>query len=402
MSQLHIDGERCTLCGSCIDDCAFGALAISGDRVVVNDDCRLCGSCVEACPQEAICMDAAEVSGADLSAYRDVLVFVEQRDGIVHPVSYEMIGKGLELAGALNQKLCCVIAGEGIAEQATHLLRYGVDDVYAFDQPALRHFRAEPYTAVLCALAAEIKPNILLIGATQLGRSLAPRVATRLRTGLTADCTSLDVRDNGDLVQTRPAFGGNVMARILTPNHRPQMATVRYRVMERASAVEAAHGRVHRRQLSDDALLSGVEIVDVVRTAQADSISDADVIVAAGRGAASSRGMALVSQVAQRLGGTVAGSRPLVEQGLITHAQQVGLSGRTVRPRLYLACGISGAVQHVAGMRGADTIVAINHDPNAPIFAVAHVAIVGDLYDILPRMLEELGGLDTHDTSAAS
>jgi electron transfer flavoprotein alpha subunit len=403
MSGVLVDRDACTLCGACMDACPFGAIELKESQLVITDECRLCGACVEACPQGALSIqEESTMDQVDLSTYSGVLVFVEQTDGQIHQVSYEMMGKGLELARSLDQKLYCLVAGHQIRQQATDLLNYGVDAVYWYDHPALRRYRAEPYTSAVCDLVQEIRPNIILIGATHVGRSLAPRVATRLRTGLTADCTSLDVRENGDLVQTRPAFGGNVMARILTPHHRPQMATVRYKVMERATRVDSPHGVLIARSLPQGDLNSGIEIVDIVQSAAAASITEADIVVTAGRGAGNERGLALVSELAQSLGGVVGGSRPLVEQGLLSHMQQVGLSGRTVRPKLYVACGVSGAVQHVAGMQGSDCIIAINKDKNAPIFEVAHVAVVGDIYEVLPRLIELIGGRGGHGNCTAS
>ncbi|MGI6083135.1 MAG: FAD-binding protein [Limnochordia bacterium] len=402
MSGVQVDRELCTLCGSCIDACPFGAIEIEESQLVITDECRLCGACIEACPQGALSMQESRPAGAVvLDDYADVLVFVEQSAGEIHPVSYEMIGKGLELARSLGQKLHCIMAGDGISEQAADLLNYGVDTVYLYDDPALHCYRAEPYTTVVCELVQDIRPSIMLIGATHVGRSLAPRVATRLRTGLTADCTSLDVRENGELVQTRPAFGGNVMARIVTPNHRPQMATVRYKVMERAKRVDNPHGQVIKRTPASE-LTSGIEILDIVESATEASITEADIVVAVGRGACNERCLALATELAESLGGVVGASRPVVEQGLLSHTQQVGLSGRTVRPKLYVACGISGAVQHVAGMQGSDYIIAINKDRQAPIFEVADVAIVGDASEVLPHLIELIGGRGAHGNCSAS
>lgn len=404
MSRMVVNQQACVLCGACVDACPFGACEIAEQQqVVFLETCRLCRACIDACPQEAISMEAdtstqvsAEASdqaaklATDLAKYAGVLVFVEQRNGQIQPVSYEMIGKGLQLAQTLQQPLACVLAGENILDQAKDLLWYGVDTVYYFDHPELCHFRIEPYTNAFVSIVEEMRPSIVLVGATHVGRSLAPRVATRLRTGLTADCTSLEIGDNGLLVQTRPAFGGNVMASILTPNHRPQMATVRYKVMAPANRRDTAHGQILKRELPAEALQSAIKQIEISRRAQVASITQADVIVAAGRGVASASGLALVKELADSLGGLVACTRPLVEQGLFTHAQQVGLSGRTVRPKLYVACGISGAVQHVAGMSGSDTIIAINRDANAPIFDVAHVAIVGDALSILPNLIDRI------------
>ena len=324
-----------------------------------------------------------------IDSYRGVMVFAEQSYGVVHPVTYELIGKGRELADQLQQSLMATLVGDDVRAQAEELLHYGVDSVYQYQHEALRYYRPEPYTAALEEAVKTARPAILLLGATPVGRSLAPRTATRLGTGLTADCTQLELNDAGELVQIRPAFGGNVMARIVTPHHRPAMATVRYKVMKSAGRRDgAAGGRIIERTLRADALRSAVEIEEVHPRQLEHGIIDAEVIVAGGRGLRRPGDMAMLESLAQCLGGMVAVSRPLVEQGWADQQQQVGMSGRTVRPRLYIACGISGAIQHVAGMSGADTIVAINSDPDAPILGAAHYGIVGDLYEVIPRLID--------------
>jgi electron transfer flavoprotein alpha subunit len=401
MSKMFVDQKTCILCGVCLDSCPYGALEIKDEQLLFTESCQLCQACVAACPQEAISLlqDTTAPLREESVAGGGVLVLAEQRGGRLQAVSFEMIGKGLELARALQQPLSCLLIGHQMREQAEELLWYGVDRAYCFDHPALATYRVEPYTAAVCSIATQIRPEIILVGATAVGRSLAPRVATRLRTGLTADCTSLDIDEQGQLAQTRPAFGGNVMARIVTPHHRPQMATVRYKVMAAAQRLDHRHGEIIDCQLTATELASAITVLETAQRTQTGSIVDAEVIVAMGRGIATKQGSALVNQLAQRLGGAVACSRPLVEQGLFTHLQQVGLSGRTVRPKLYIACGISGAVQHVAGMNGAETIIAINNDANAPIFAVAHVAIVGDAYQVLPELLQLLDASAPNSTN---
>ena len=268
--------------------------------------------------------------------------------------------------------------------------------MYLYDYPELESFRIEPYTEVLVDVVDAIKPSIMLLGATPIGRSLAPRAAARLRTGLTADCTTLAVKENGNLVQTRPAFGGDVMAQIITPRHRPQMATVRYKVMPRALKVKP-RGEIICCQVDQTQLSSKIEITGFRPHQVSSSITDAEIIVAAGRGIGRPEGLKLLEQFASTIGGTLGVTRPLVEQGWASYDQQIGMSGRTVRPRLFIACGIFGAIQFVAGMRGSDRIFAINSDPEAPIFDVAHYGLVGDLYEIMPMLIqriEEGGSLD--------
>ena len=390
MSTIRVDVSRCTLCGECVAACPFDAVEIVQGALHFTEACRLCRICIRRCPQEALALEERPREHTERGTYRDVLIFAEQHEGHVHPVTYELIGKGLELARELGQKLHVVLIGSGVRVQADHLLAYGPATVYVFDHPDLRWFRIEPYTRAVVRVAQEIRPNIMLLGATPIGRSLAPRIAARLGTGLTADCTSLSVNPNGDLVQTRPAFGGNVMAQIVTPGHRPQMATIRYKVMAPARPVQAAPGRVVELLCDEDLLRTDIEVLGFTPYELDRGIEEADVIVAAGRGIGRAEGLALIGQLAELLGGAGGVTRPLVEQGWADHRQQVGMSGRTVRPRLYIACGISGAVQHVAGMRGAEHIVAINTAPEAPIFDVAHLGLVGDLYEIVPKLIDDL------------
>lgn len=353
----------------------------------------------------AVALNKADCSG--------IMVFAEFNDGRFEPVTYELIGKARELAGKTGQEVLCVAIGCGLGAAAQDLLRYPVDRVLVYDAPEFVHFVAGTYAAAIeDAIVAE-RPSVVLIGATPVGRSLAPRVAVRFRTGLTADCTVLDIRPNGELVQTRPASGGNIMATIVTRNARPQMATVRPKVMPKAEVDEAQVGedaerrrgkkdRLQMRSItSDHALaelarhLSRVRVTGEKPLPEAESISDARVIVAVGRGVRSKADLAMFEDLATRLGGVLGGSRPLVEQGFIPSDRQVGQSGRTVRPDLYIACGISGAIQHVAGMSGSGTIIAINKDKDAPIFEAANYGLVGDMYEIVPTLLRLLEPQDS-------
>lgn len=398
MSQMRVNPDLCILCGECVAVCPFDGVQMGSECIEFTDSCRLCGICVKACPTSAIWLEKSEPQvSMDLSQYQGVLVFAEQRQGQLAPVTYELIGKALELASGLeDQKVAVCLAGFGVQALAEELLQYGVDTVYLYDEPELESFRIEPYTGIIVDLVDAMKPNIMLFGATPVGRSLAPRVAARLRTGLTADCTTLSVKENGDLVQTRPAFGGDVMAQIVTPRHRPQMATVRYKVMPKAKLV-SPHGEIIPCQAEKDRLESKIEILSFRPHQAVSSITDAEIIVAAGRGIGRAEGLELLEKLASLLGGALGVTRPLVEQGWASYNQQIGMSGRTVRPRLFIACGISGAIQHVAGMRGSDTIFAINTDPDAPIFDVAHYGIVGDLYAVIPELIERIekgGSLD--------
>ncbi|HKM42932.1 MAG TPA: electron transfer flavoprotein subunit alpha, partial [Limnochordia bacterium] len=284
MSQMKVDQSLCILCGQCVEACPFAGVVLGEDSIEFTDSCRLCSICVKACPTQAIWLEkTVPESSQDLKEYQGVLIFAEQRQGKLQPVTYELIGKGLDMAKQLGQEVAVCLAGFHVQTLAEELLAYGVDRVYLFDYPELEHFRIEPYTAIIVDLAREIKPNIILMGATPLGRSLAPRVAARLRTGLTADCTTLAVKENGDLVQTRPAFGGDVMAQIITPRHRPQMATVRYKVMPPAEIAEP-HGEIVPCTAEQSQLRSKIITLGFRPHNVASSITDAEIIVAAGRG----------------------------------------------------------------------------------------------------------------------
>jgi len=387
MPEINVEKEKCVKCGLCADVCPFGCVMLV-DGYPEFKDCRFCGICVSRCPVSAISIEKRELKEVDLSQYKGVMVFAEQRGGKLAPVVYELVGKGLELAEKLGEPLQAVLLGEDVDECAQELLKYGVMKIYVYSHPVLRDFRDDPYSQIIANLVREVKPSILLIGATSTGRSLAPRVSTMLRTGLTADCTGLEVDEKGNLLQTRPAFGGNIMATILCPRNRPQMATVRYKVMKRAEPKPNPQGEVENRTVDTRSLLDRTQVLEFRRQEAEVSIVDADVVVSGGRGLGGPEGFKLLGELASLLGGAVGASRSAVDEGWIDYSHQVGLSGRTVRPKLYIACGISGSVQHLAGMQTSDVIVAINKDPNAPIFNVATYGIVGDLYEVVPELIK--------------
>jgi electron transfer flavoprotein alpha subunit len=325
-----------------------------------------------------------------VSASGNILVFAEQNDGVVHPVTYELLGKGRWLADRLAVELSAVLLGHGVREKAVDLVHYGADRVYVFDHPFLAEFDAIRYSRNIVRLVEETRPCVFLLGATRLGRSLAPRVAAALRTGLTADCVDLDLDEWGNLVQVRPAFSGNIMAQIKTKT-KPQMATVRYKVMK---------ANVKNVDRKGTVIVKDAEIVDdtgirILEKTGADEVNltEADVIVSGGRGLKSPEDFGLLCELAQVLGGVVGSSRPLVDSGWIGRDHQVGFSGHTVKPRVYIACGVSGSPQHLFGMRDSDTVIAINKDSSAPIFNVADYGIVGDIYEVLPLLIKELKSL---------
>jgi len=356
------------------------------NEATISEDCTFCGFCVNTCPTDAIEISIEEVR-RDVSEYKGVLIFGEQRKGELSPVVLELIGKGRDLADKLGEPLKCVVLGCDVKASAEDLTTYGVDEVHLFDNPLLADFRDDPYTQLLTRLVEGIKPSIFLLGATSIGRSLAPRIAVRLRTGLTADCTGLDIDSEGNLLQTRPAFGGNIMATIITPNNRPQMATVRYKVMKRAEKIPGHVGKIMVREV-EKGLTDRTLTRKTFKMTEEKNITEAEIIVSGGKGLGNPEGFKLLKTLADALGGAVGASRLVVDEGWIPYKHQVGLSGKTVRPKLYIACGISGAVQHLAGMQTSDIIVAINKDSSAPIFKIADYGIVGDLYEVIPEIIK--------------
>ena len=390
MAKIAVLERKCTGCGLCAKNCPFGAIDMKEGKPELNAACKVCGICVKACPEKAIVKLETKVDKVDKSQWKDILVFAEAHGGRLHPVSLELIGKAKELAGPVGFSVKAVLVGSGLSAFADELRHYGVSEVAVYDDEALSFFRADAYAACMEDYIKYAHPSVVLVGATSLGRSLAPRLATRFHTGLTADCTKLELRDNTDLVQIRPAFGGNIMAQIITTNTRPQFATVRYKVMNTPVRSDEATGEILTRTIPKAVSESKVTCVSVTPVPPKKSISDAEILVVGGRGLQKEADLEMVKELAALLGGDWATSRPLVEKGWTTNDRQIGLSGRTVRPRLIITCGVSGAIQFTACMNASDHIVAINSDPDAPIFQVAHVAIVGDLYDILPRLIRQL------------
>jgi electron transfer flavoprotein alpha subunit len=387
---ITVKKEKCTGCSLCVTACPFAAIEMENGYPVILDECRLCGACVEACPEDAISIKVTKMN-AGVSEYRGVLVYAEQRNGMVHPVAYELLGKGRELADQLGEDLYAVIIGKDVDESAMELALRGTDKVFVYSDPALEVYRDDPYSALLEELVREEKPSIFLIGATAIGRSLGPKVAACLETGLTADCTGLDIDpETRLLLQTRPAYGGNIMATIICTNRRPQMATVRYKVMREAERDPSRRAKMIKKAVDMSSIPDRVKIIDFQPAPEVVSIVDADIVVSGGKGLGEPKGFEVVRELAKALGGAVGASRPTVDEGWMEYRHQVGLSGRTVRPKLYVACGISGAVQHLAGMKTSDVIIAINKDPDAPIFGVSSLGAVGDLYEVIPHLLEKI------------
>ena len=317
----------------------------------------------------------------------DVLVFAEQEDGEMHQVSFELLGKGRELADRLEVQLNAVLLGWQIEDKALELVYRGADNVFLYDHPSLRDFDVIRYGRNIVKLVRETRPDIFLIGATRIGRTLAPRIAAALRTGLTADCVDLDLDDEGNLIQIRPAFSGNIMAQIRTRT-RPQMATVRYRVMRMLERDTRRRGRIIKREV-EVIEETGMKIIKKIKADEV-NLSDAEVIVSGGRGLKKPEDFRMLQELAEALGGVVGSSRPLVDAGWISKDHQVGFSGNIVKPKVYIACGISGSPQHLFGMRDSDVIIAINKDPTAPIFNVSDYGIVGDIYEVIPLIIRRV------------
>lgn len=326
----------------------------------------------------------------DLSQYKNVWIFAEQRQGVITPVVKELLGEGRKLAGAIGTDVCAVLLGNDIGHLAQELIRYGADKVYLADHPMLENFTTDAYTKVITDAIEEYKPEIVLYGATHIGRDLAPRIAARVNTGLTADCTKLEIDpEDKKIMQTRPAFGGNLMATIICPDHRPQMSTVRPGVMEKLEPDDSRQGEVIHVEVKLTAADIRTQVLEIVKSAkEMVSLTDADVIVSGGRGLGNAEGFEVIKKLADAMGGVVGASRAAVDSGWIDHSHQVGQTGTTVKPKIYVACGISGAIQHLAGMQSSDIIIAINKNPRAPIFDVADYGLVGDLYEIVPMMTE--------------
>lgn len=384
--------DKCVGCRLCIKSCPFGAITMQDKLAVIElAKCTLCGACVEACKFNAIEIRKPADVAVDLSAYRNVWIFAEQKDGHIQSITYELLGEGRKLADQLGMQLCAVLLGHQMTDRTAELIQRGADRVHLVDAPELAYFQDEPYAAVLIDLVRRHKPAIMLCGATTIGRSLVSRVAVTVKAGLTADCTGLAIDpETKNLLQTRPAFGGNIMATIITPRHRPQMATVRHKVMKEAVVDAKRQGETLIEKMAAEILKSRAQRVRFVpETETTTNIAEANIIVSGGRGLQAPENFAIVRELAEVLGAGVGSSRAAVDAGWIPYSHQVGQTGKTVCPKIYIACGISGQIQHLAGMSSADIIVAINKDPEAPIFRMATYGLVGDLFKLVPLLTRE-------------
>ncbi len=389
---INVITGKCVGCGLCVKACPFGAIILENKIAKIDlNKCTLCGACVAACKFDAISLKKETAPAKDLSAYKDVWVFAEQMDGHIESITYELLGEGRKLADSLKMNLCAVFLGSNIKGKADELVKRGADKVYLVDKPELAYFCDEPYAAIIIDLVKKHKPAIFLCGATTVGRSLVSRVAVTVDAGLTADCTGLSIDPaTGNLLQTRPAFGGNIMATIITPNHRPQMSTVRHKVMKEAVVDGSRKGEIVISEITAELLkMRSKRLSYVAEQGATVNLAEANIIVSGGRGVQNGDGFKIIKDLADVLGAGVGASRAAVDSNWISYSHQVGQTGKTVCPKIYIACGISGQIQHLAGMSSADIIVAINKDPDAPIFKTASYGIVGDLFKIVPMLTAE-------------
>ena len=392
MQGIKVIADNCTACGACEEVCAYDAIHVIDTTAEINEKCTLCGACVDACDFDAIEIHRRAYKGEDPAAYAGICLYAEHRNGRLASVVLEIIGAARALQNDLNEPISAILLGKDVAHLAEELISYGVDEVWLMDDPAIGDFSEDIQADLTTEIIKEKKPAIFLGGGTVIGRSLLPRVAARVKTGLTADCTELTIDGDSKLLhQTRPAFGGNIMATILCENHRPQMATVRHKVMPEAEIIEGGHpGKViefHHLAIPEPK----IEFLEFVEDhTQTVNLVEADYIVSGGRGLEDPKNFALIEELAEVVGGAVGASRAVVDAGWISYSHQVGQTGKTVKPVIYVACGISGAIQHLAGIKSSDIIIAINNDPEAPIFDVAHFGIVGDLLEIVPELTQQI------------
>ena len=388
MANIIIDKEKCILCEKCIKSCPFSSIQRIENYIVIGEECIVCSQCKDVCPVDAIDIKENRKEAIKKEEWKGILVYIEYHHNQVHPISYQLIGKAYELAESIDYDIYGIVIGKNVALSKEQLKNYPLKKVFLYETKD-EYFKSDLYEKLFSSCINIIKPSVVLIGGTSEGRSLAPRVAIEFKTGLTADCTELILRENTDLVQIRPAFGGNIMAQIVTTDTRPQFATVRYNVMKPIEPIfqEKIEFIIDEKAHMAHSNLTTLKAIPIPKIK---GIAQQEILVAAGKGIKKKEDLAMLEDLASLLGGELASTRGLVEKGWMTSDKQIGLSGQTVRPRLLITCGVSGSVQFMAGMMGADNIIAINSDPNAKIFEIAHYPICGDLYDIIPELINML------------
>ena len=389
---VKVIAEQCIGCTACVGTCPFGAIVMENDKAVITEACTACGACVDVCPVGAIIREAEEKTVAvDKNLYKGVWVYIEQVNRTIRNVSHELLGEGRKLASAMGQELAAVLIGQDVAGLTKDIFASGADKIYLVEGPEFKHYSTDGYTITLTDLINTYRPSVILMGATNDGRDLGPRVACRVGTGLTADCTNLDIDEATGLVAwTRPAFGGNIMATILCPDHRPQMGTVRPKVFKRPEQDFSRTGEIIKVASKVTPADIRTKLINVIPVGNAVcNLEEAEFIVSGGRGMCKPENFTLIEELASVLGGAVGASRAAVDAGWIPAINQVGQTGKTVGPKVYIACGISGAIQHLAGMSSSDIVIAINKDPDAPIFKMADYGIVGDVLEVIPALIAE-------------
>ncbi len=391
--MIEVIVEKCVGCELCIKPCIYNAIIMEDNIAKIDlDKCTLCGACLNVCKFNAIVIKKSGKKTVNRHQYNGIWVFAEQKNGEIASVVFELLGKGRELAEKRGTELVAVLLGHNIKEKTEELIAYGADKVIFVDDPVLKDFLDIPYTKAFSILARKYKPEIIISGATVTGRSFIPRVAIELETGLTADCTGLEIdKETKGLLQTRPAFGGNIMATIITPDHLPQMATVRHKVMDPLIRDDKRKGEIIKENIDFSNLNHDSKYLEFVKDdTQTINLTEADFVISGGRGVKNKENFVLIEELAKNLNAAVGASRAAVDSEWISYPHQVGQTGKTIKPKIYIAIGISGAIQHLAGMQSADYIIAINRDPDAPVFKVADLGLVGDLFEIVPQLIKKV------------
>ncbi|MBA7508647.1 Caffeyl-CoA reductase-Etf complex subunit CarE [subsurface metagenome] len=393
--EIKVNKETCNGCSLCKKVCLYDAIEIVDGKAIVNENCVFCGACIEVCKLNSIEITGLSEEKKDFSDYSGVCVYLEANGDRITDVGFELVSEGRKLAGQLGVKLSAVAIGSGIEKSTLGAFQYGLDKLYFIDDPVFSDNLDDIFAKALAQVITRYKPEIFLAGATWFGRTLIPKVAAILKTGLTADCTGLEIdKEKKILLQTRPTFGGNILATIITRNARPQMATVRPHVMEKKKIEEGKGNykdRIEYIDIDESNFKSKYKLIGTEKELNENiNITDYDVVVSGGRGLGGSEKFSMLKKLADLMGGVVGASRAAVDSGWISYPHQVGQTGKTVNPKLYIACGISGAIQHLAGMQTSDIIIAINKDPEAPIFKVANYGIVGDIFEVVPMLIKRL------------